>query len=144
MRIGKKAVFLYLIILNIIMAQHNTIGKWGEDVAARYLAEKGYTITHRDWHPGPSPRDIDIVAITPDGTTCVFVEVKTRKDDIIMSPEDAVNYKKMKAIGLAANSFVKQYQVVLDLRFDIISIIGDGIKVKSIKQITDAFNPLLL
>ena len=31
------------------MAEHNDLGKWGEDLAADYLQRKGYMILERDW-----------------------------------------------------------------------------------------------
>ena len=43
------------------MAAHNDTGKWGEDLAAKYLEEKGYTIVERDWKSGR--RDIDIIGV---------------------------------------------------------------------------------
>ena len=58
------------------MAEHNDLGKWGEDEAALYLEDEGYTIIDRDWRLGR--RDLDILAYTPDGNTLVVVEVKTR------------------------------------------------------------------
>ena len=42
------------------MADHNELGKWGEDLAADYLQRKGYTIIERDWKSGR--RDLDIIA----------------------------------------------------------------------------------
>ena len=40
------------------MAEHNDLGKWGEDEAVFYLEDKGYTIIDRDWRLGR--RDLDI------------------------------------------------------------------------------------
>ena len=42
------------------MAAHNELGKWGEEMAAEYLQQKGYRIIERDWRSGN--RDIDIIA----------------------------------------------------------------------------------
>ena len=36
------------------MAEHNDLGKWGEDEAALYLEDEGYTIIDRDWRLGRS------------------------------------------------------------------------------------------
>ena len=74
------------------MAQHNDFGKWGEDLAVHYLSEKGYAILERDWRYGH--KDIDIIAISDD--TLVFVEVKTRRNDTFMRPEQSVDWKKIK------------------------------------------------
>lgn len=124
------------------MALHNELGKWGEDFAARHLEEQGYTILERDWRLGH--RDIDIIARTPDGTTIVFVEVKTRTSDVISKPQDAVNAGKIRSLGMAANAYVKEEQLWDELRFDIISIIGDREETALLEHIEDAFNPLLL
>lgn len=122
------------------MARHNDTGKWGEELAAETLRGKGYAIIERDWHSGH--RDIDIIARTPDSRTVVFVEVKTRTQDIIMRPEDAVTEKKIRNIGLAANNYVKMFDVVDELRFDLVTIVGENPKVAKVEHIADAFNPL--
>lgn len=70
------------------MAEHNDLGKWGEDEAALYLEDEGYTIIDRDWRLGR--RDLDILAYTPDGNTLVVVEVKTRTGEEYQQPEEAV------------------------------------------------------
>jgi putative endonuclease len=44
------------------MAQHNTLGKSGEDAAMEFLQSKGYKILHRNWRRGSY--EIDIVAAT--------------------------------------------------------------------------------
>ena len=59
------------------MAEHNDLGKEGEDEAVRYLTEKGYCILHRNWRRGRN--ELDIIA-TKDGQL-VFVEVKTRRNE---------------------------------------------------------------
>ncbi len=123
------------------MARHNDTGKWGEELAAETLRGKGYTIIERDWHSGH--RDIDIIARSPDNRTVVFVEVKTRTQDIITRPDDAVTKKKIRNIGLAANSYVKLYGVVDELRFDLVSIVGENPAVAKVEHIVGAFNPLL-
>ncbi len=123
------------------MARHNDTGKWGEELATEMLRGKGYNIIERDWHSGH--RDIDIIARTPDSRTVVFVEVKTRTQDIIMRPEDAVTEKKIRNIGLAANNYVKMHDVVDELRFDLVTIVGENPKVAKVEHIADAFNPLL-
>lgn len=124
------------------MATHNDLGKWGEEMAVQYLREQGYTILDRDWRFGH--RDLDIVARTPDGIVVVFVEVKTRTSDVVSSPHDAVDARKIKSLGAAANAYVKEFQIWDELRFDIISIIGDRSETALLEHVEDAFNPLLI
>ncbi|MCR5130669.1 MAG: YraN family protein [Prevotella sp.] len=125
------------------MAQHNETGHWGEEMAADFLRSKGYTIRDMNWRLGH--RDIDVVALTPDMRTVVFVEVKTRTDDIVNAPDQAIDTKKIINLGYAANSYIKQNQIMLDVRFDIITIVGapDSGAIPRIEHWEEAFNPML-
>ena len=114
----------------------------GEDFAARYLAQQGYDIMERDWQQGS--RDLDIIARTPDGITVVFVEVKTRTSDVVSRPQDAVDARKIRSLGAAANAYAKEFQLWDELRFDLISIIGDRAETAVLEHVEDAFNPLLI
>jgi len=124
------------------MAEHNELGKWGEDEAASYLEDEGYTIVDRNWKIGR--RDLDILALSPDGSALVVVEVKTRADEDYQQPEEAVNRGKMRNLAIAANAYVKECHIDKELRFDIIAIVGKGHQVKSIEHLKDAFNPMLV
>ena len=138
---GRKIVFLH--DKQEKMAEHNNTGKWGEQTAAAYLRRKGYTIREMDWHYGH--RDIDIVALTEDMRTLVFVEVKTRTDSYFRRPEEAVDMQKIRNIALAANAYVKMNKVSGDMRFDIITVVGNGNRQEEpvIEHWEAAFNPLL-
>lgn len=124
------------------MAEHNDLGKWGEDEAALYYEDRGYEILERDWKIGK--RDIDLIALTEDKDTLVFVEVKTRQNNDLQEPEEAVDVKKMRNLAIAANAYVKLHGLDMDVRFDIISVIGKCSCVESIECFEDAFNPLLI
>ena len=124
------------------MAEHNDLGKWGEDEAALYYEDRGYEILERDRKVGK--RDIDLIALTEDKDTLVFVEVKTRQNNDLQEPEEAVDVKKMRNLAIAANAYVKLHGLDMDVRFDIISVIGKCSCVESIECFEDAFNPLLI
>ncbi|MGI6243608.1 MAG: YraN family protein [Prevotella sp.] len=127
------------------MAEHNDLGKWGEETAAQFLTKQGYVLLERDWRYGRSKVDLDLICKTPDRRTIVFVEVKTRTAGQATEPEDAVDARKIWHIGRAADNYVKMNDVVEELRFDIIAIVGtpNGAEV-TINHIEDAFNPLLV
>ena len=61
------------------MADHNELGREGEDEALLYLTQKGYTLLARNWRIGHL--EIDIVAEW--FGEIVFVEVKTRRDALL-------------------------------------------------------------
>ena len=127
------------------MAEHNDLGKWGEQYVEAFLRRKGYIILERDWRHGRSLCDIDLICKTADQTTIVFVEVKTRSADDITLPEDAVTPNKMRRLGRAADNYVKMNDITEDLRFDIVALIGAaGSDEVEINHIEDAFNPLVI
>ena len=121
------------------MAQHNELGKWGEEVAARILTEKGYRIIARDWKD--NHKDLDIVAVADD--CLVIVEVKTRRNNDYMAPEQAVDYRKIKNITLAANKFIKMNCIDLPILFDIVAVTGTNDENCVIDHIEDAFMPYM-
>ena len=69
------------------MAEHNDLGKWGEDVALAYLLDQGYRLLDRNWHQGH--RDLDLIMQQDD--TLVIVEVRTRRNNLFMDPEQTVD-----------------------------------------------------
>ena len=73
-------------------------GQWGEEIAARYLESKGYTICARNIHTAHG--EIDIVAGKEAAT--IFVEVKTRSSHAFAYPEDSVTRRKQAAMLSAA------------------------------------------
>ena len=121
------------------MALHNELGKWGEDVAARYLETKGYRILERDWKD--RHKDLDIIAV--DNGCLVIVEVKTRRQNTLVAPELAVDFRKIKNITLATNKYVKLNCIDLPIRFDIVAITGTNDENCSVEHIKDAFLPYM-
>ena len=119
------------------MAAHNELGKGGEDIAAHYLSEEGYTILHRNWRCGH--RDLDIIG-TKD-CEVAFVEVRTRRNAVFMEPEESINYKKALSVSIAANAYLKCYHINAPLRFDIIAITGTPNTNYTSNHIPNAFYP---
>ena len=118
------------------MADHNDLGKMGEELAVNYLIGKGYEILERNWRN--KHKEIDIVA--KDGGTLVIVEVKTRQSDGFGEPDMAVTRQKQRCLVYAANAYVFSKRLDLDIRFDIISIVFNQGNPK-IDHIEDAFLP---
>ena len=58
------------------MADHNYLGRWGENIARELLISKGYAILDSNWRSGHY--EIDVIAQR--GNRVVFAEVKTRKE----------------------------------------------------------------
>ena len=116
------------------MASHNDLGKKGEALAEEYLSRNGYKILAKNWRYLKA--EIDLIAQKND--TLAIVEVKTRSSIAIAVPEDAVNKKKVKLLVSAANEYVIQQDLDIEVRFDIISIHKKGEKY-NLNHIKDAF-----
>ena len=118
------------------MAQHNLLGNKGEMLAARYLANEGLAVLEYNWRSGH--KEIDLIAKERD--ILVFVEVKTRRNEIYGDIRDAVTPQKMRNIINAAEAYIKRHQIDTTIRFDIVTIVSNGDSYK-IEHIRDAFYP---
>jgi putative endonuclease len=120
------------------MAEHNELGKSGEDYAYEYLERKGFNILQKNWFHNKD--EIDIIAIHEN--VLVIVEVKTRSTLYFGEPQIFVNKKKQAFLIRAANAYIMKNDIQLETRFDIISVVLSNNRV-SIKHIEDAFYPTL-
>ena len=120
------------------MAESHILGQKGEDLAAEHLKKAGFKLLFRNWKWGK--HEIDIIA--ENKNFILFVEVKTRNDDYQMHPLTAVTTEKQKSIILAADGYLKKFNVDKESRFDIITIIKT-VDSFQIDHIEDAFYPTL-
>lgn len=99
------------------------LGRFGEDLATRYLRMRGYEILDREWknHYG----EADIVAA--DNDCAVLVEVKTRKGSDV-EPEDAVDPDKIERYRKMSLQFLIEHDQFNEVRMDVIAInvFGEG------------------
>ncbi|MCD2425879.1 YraN family protein [Niabella pedocola] len=100
------------------MATHNQLGKHGEDLAAAYLTQSGYTILFQNWRY--SHYEIDIIATK--NNKLHFVEVKTRSSKEFGYPEESVTKKKFRYLQQAADEFLYQHPGHYRIQYDIVSI----------------------
>ena len=120
------------------MAEHNDLGKKGEELAADFLEKKGYQILERNWRQWRN--EIDVIAM--DGKYLVIVEVKTRQSNYFMEPETAVTRDKQRALIRSANAYIRYKNINCEVRFDILSILISKTS-EQIHHIEDAFYPTL-
>ena len=116
------------------MAEHNDLGKQGEELAVDFLRKNGYDILETNWVYQKA--EIDIIAKKDD--TLAVVEVKTRSSPDFGLPQDFVTPKKIKLLVKAVDEYVTVNDLDVEIRFDIVSIYnkkGDFV----IEHIVDAF-----
>jgi putative endonuclease len=113
----------------------DALGGRGENVAARYLRNKGFKIILRNFRCDLG--EIDIIA--REGTTLVFVEVKTRSYDD-PTPEDQVNEVKQGQVARAAKFYLGRYGVPQPpSRFDVVAVVWPNNHEPIIRHTTHAF-----
>ncbi|HDP55027.1 MAG TPA: YraN family protein, partial [Bacteroidetes bacterium] len=103
-----------------------------------YVKSMGYRVLATNWFFGK--KELDIVA-TKNSMLVVF-EVKTRMGSYWEEPKDAVVLRKQKNIVEAADAFVQEHNIDLEVQFDIISLLYNG-KSFELEHIEDAFYPAL-
>ncbi len=118
------------------MAAHNELGEKGEDIAVRFLLNKGFELLDRNWRFGKD--EVDIIATLAD--TLVVVEVKTRNTAFFGSPAQFVSKVKQRHLIRAAHAYIEKHQLDLEVRFDIIGIIIDA-RGEQVEHIEHAFLP---
>jgi putative endonuclease len=111
------------------------LGSKGESLAAQFLRKQGYSIIAHNYKTRIG--EIDIIA--KDGETIVFVEVKTRSDDMFCEPYESVNTAKRQKIKNVASLYLQKQKKEYPARFDVISITYQEDGQKSIRHIRDAF-----
>jgi len=116
------------------MAEHNELGKKGEELAIAFLIENDYKILEKNYRYLKA--EVDIIA--QKGTVLAVVEVKTRSTDYFGDPKDFVNPKKIKLLLSAIDYYVIKKELEVEVRFDIIAIILKNNTTK-IEHLEDAF-----
>lgn len=117
------------------MSKHITLGRQGEDEAAKYLQHLGYKIIDKNFRSKTG--EIDIIAL--DRNMLVFVEVKTRTSTFWGDPAEAIKQKKLHSIINTAHFYLLTHKnAPKNIRVDAIEILSesDEFKVNHIKNIT--------
>ena len=116
------------------MAQHNELGKKGEQLAVDYLLKNGYNIMERNYRFDKA--EVDLIA--QKDTVLVIIEVKTRSTTDFGNPQDFVKPSQIKRFVKAVDEFVTINKLDVEVRFDIIAIVKED-KTYKITHLENAF-----
>ena len=95
------------------------LGRWGENVAAEYLARRGYVLVERNVRTDYG--EIDLVTRQRD--VVVFVEVKTRTTTAFGYPEESITARKKEHMIAAAQAYMQTHsEPRTNWRIDVIAI----------------------
>ena len=94
------------------------LGRWGEERAAAYLRDKGYSLKAANWRCRFG--ELDLVA--EDRTCLCFVEVKLRRNDAYGSAAAFVDRRKQNRLRAAAELYLAGHPTDLQPRFDVVEV----------------------
>ena len=117
-------------------AQRNdtqTLGAWGEALAARFLASRGMQVLDRNWRCEHG--EIDLVAL--DGDCLVVCEVKTRRTTTFGDPVEAVTWRKAARLRRLASAWLASHEVGCSaVRIDVVGILRPGSGPAALRHLT--------
>ena len=118
--------------------RRNDLGARGERLAADHLRRRGHTIVEMNWRCDAGEIDV----ICRDGRTLVFVEVKTRADESVATPEDQVHDRKQRQVLRAAEVYLKRFgERPPPARVDVVAIVWPPRGRPVVRHHVDAFTP---
>lgn len=97
-----------------------TLGRTAEDIAARFLEDRGATLILRNYRRRLG--ELDLVAQL--GATLLIVEVRTRSSDRYGGAAASVDFHKQRRIARAAQQLLQERRdlAALRARFDVIVV----------------------
>jgi putative endonuclease len=116
------------------MGPNQILGKYGEDVAASFLQDRGYTILERNWRCEIG--EIDLIA--KHKKLLVFIEVKTRNGSGFGHPFESVTKSKVSRMRRLAAAWVAANDAPSNgLRLDAIAVLvrNGKVAIEHIKQV---------
>ena len=123
--------------MNEDVSANLALGVRGEGIAVAYLKERRFEIIERNYRCKGG--EVDIIA--RDGKTYVFVEVKTRRNALFGSPQEAVTAFKQRQISKAALTWLAKKRLYeAPARFDVIAVVLCGATMPQIEHIPNAFD----
>ena len=100
------------------MNNNNETGNLGEEIATKFLTEKGYSLLHRNWRF--SHWEVDIIVSKENKLH--FIEVKTRHTTQYGRPEESIKKDKMQALKNAAEAYLNIHPQWKYIQFDVVAI----------------------
>lgn len=112
-------------------------GQLGEQIAAQYLVQRGYSLIARNWRCAHG--EIDIVARSD--SSIVFVEVRTRHADSVDAAFESITPHKRRRMIASAHAYVDATNTPdCDWRIDVIAVALRANEKPVIEHLEDALD----
>jgi putative endonuclease len=103
------------------MAAKDELGRRGEDIAVRYLEQRGLVVLSRNWRC----RDGEVDVVCTDADRLVVCEVKTRSGTRFGEPAEAVTPRKAVRIRRVTQAWLAAHHVEwCEIRFDVVAVVA--------------------
>ena len=103
------------------MKPKDALGKYGEELATRYLTKNGMVILERNWRCDIGELDV----IARDKDDLVICEVKTRRSTVFGEPIEVVTPRKVRRMrGLALRWLETKSVSPRGIRFDVVGVLA--------------------
>ncbi len=120
------------------MNPEHALGRRGEDIAHRFLQRAGIVVVARNYRPGSSGGEIDLVGW--DREALVFIEVKSRRSDEYGAPDRAIGDEKRRRIVRVARDYARRAEAQWDkVRFDVVNVVFSS--PPAVTHMRDVFRP---
>ena len=117
-------------------AWRTEFGRWGEELAARHLTERGLVVLSRNW----SCREGELDLVLTDRRQVVFCEVKTRSGTEYGMPGETVTPAKARKIRRAAEQWLREFRLGwCATRYDVVTVFAKRGGTQSVRHIEGAF-----
>ncbi|MFW5972686.1 MAG: YraN family protein [Bacteroidota bacterium] len=124
-------------------APHMDTGRYGEDLAAQFLENRGMRVMERNYRFERA--EVDLICFEPAteyarGGELVFVEVKTRRGTAFGRPEEAISEAKQRNMARAAEAWLHERRMDgSPCRFDVVGVVLTSNGRHTIEHFRDAF-----
>ena len=119
------------------MRDKDEVWKIGENIAREYLENKGYKILEQNYRTRYA--EIDLVAQKENAL--IFIEVRTKTNELFGSPEETINKKKLEKLWRNADGYAKIKKWTGQCRIDAVCIVLNlDSSVKRIKHYPNIIN----
>ncbi|MHC4842162.1 MAG: YraN family protein [Planctomycetota bacterium] len=122
-----------------IFADKDRFGRWGEKQTEKFLKRKGLKTLTKNY--SCKTGEIDLIMVDTD-RSIVFVEVKTRADELFEPAESVITYNKQLKMTKTARYFLATNNITnRPYRFDVVTIVASPNSKKQIRHYENAFIP---
>ena len=118
-------------------------GRVAETIALEFLVERGLVLLEKNWRW--RHKELDLIMKS---SNCVtgeqilhIIEVRSLHEPFVQMPFESVDYKKRRAVIVAANGYVNTRGVNFETQFDIVSIVFSSGGVFKLEYFPNAFAP---